>query len=124
MMMLHQAYKKYVPPSPAPMPGGPPLTARLLQELPPGAGVQGEADKNEPITSDRKYYWQVAHVPNLTIGVLTDQGANEVQVIPRNTSCFSTPGFLFMVACMTSKPVYISDRTHQLEPPPFNDRCL
>lgn len=127
MMMLHQAYKAFVPPSKpaAAMPAGPPPLTRVLSELPPGAGVSGGGSSaDEPVTSDRKYYWQIAHVPNLTIGVLTDQGANEVQVVPRNTSCFSTPGFLFMVACMTSKPVYISDRTHQLDPPPFNDRCL
>lgn len=113
MTMLHQAYKAYVPPTAAPAgpPGaGPPI--RVLSEV------------ASPLSSTKKYYWQVAHVPNLTMGVLTDQGANEVRVIPRNTSCFTTPGFTFMVACMTAKPVYIGDRTHYLAPPPFNDRCL
>jgi len=78
----------------------------------------------EPVTSKKKYYWQIAHVPNLTMGVLKDQGASSMRIIPRNGSCFTTPGFMYMVACMTSKPVYMSGRSLHLDPPPFNDRCV
>jgi hypothetical protein len=110
MTMLHQAYKGYVAQDAPPTPGG--GVVRRLQE----AG----AEMND------KLYWQIAHVPNSKHGVMKDQGAAEVRVIPGNKSCFTSPGFVYMVACMTSKPVYMkqSQRTFNVRPPPFNDRCL
>uniref|UniRef100_A0A7S4T2H7 Uncharacterized protein n=1 Tax=Alexandrium monilatum TaxID=311494 RepID=A0A7S4T2H7_9DINO len=112
MMMLHQAYKGYVPAKPAPAPAGP------VAGPPPDIHVRRLSD------TSTKFYWQIAHVPNLTMGVMRDQGASAMRIIPRNGSCFTTPGFIYMVACMTAKPVYMSGRSLQLDPPPFNDRCL
>merc|ERR1740123_1767296 len=110
--MLHQAYKGYVPPEKA----APPPAA------PPSGGIHVRSLST--INSKTKFYWQIAHVPNLTMGVLKDQGASSMRIIPRNGSCFTTPGFIYMVACMTAKPVYMSGRALHLDPPPFNDRCL
>jgi hypothetical protein len=104
LTMIHAANRAYVPKKG--VPEGP-LKARRLQA-----------------SNTKLYYWQIAHVPNLTIGVLRDQGADSMRVVPRNGSCFSAPGFTYMVACMTAKPVYMSGRHAKLAPPPFNDRCI
>jgi len=75
--------------------------------------------------AEHHYYWQIAHVPNGTIGIFKDMGTDTVQVTPKNGSCFAAPGFIYMVACMTAKPVYfIGGHNGKLHPPPFNDRCL
>jgi len=120
MTMLHQAYKGYVPKKPPPGPAAP----GALGPPPPPTRVLSEA--RSLLSSAKKLYWQIAHVPNDTMGVMRDQGSDTVRVIPRNNSCFSKPGFIYMVACMTAKPVYVSKimRKSSVEPPPFNDRCL
>jgi len=117
MTMLHQAYKGYVPTA-APGAAGAPASVRVLSEAPVPRAL------SEAPGPSSKFYWQIAHVPNLTIGVLRDTGSDSVRVLPRNGSCFTAPGFAYLVACMTAKPVYMSGKTYPLEPPPFNDRCL
>jgi hypothetical protein len=147
MTMLHKAYGsaplKTPAPTPAPnAPGSPaglpamdaqsPLRRRLFAAA-DGDNI-GMADTTADTGStllyedigaiEPKFFWQIAHVPNLTMGVFKDEGSASVRVIPRNRSCFTTPGFVYMVACMTAKPVYMNGRGGDLDPPPFNDRCL
>ncbi|CAK0820627.1 unnamed protein product, partial [Prorocentrum cordatum] len=74
--------------------------------------------------SSTKYAWQIAHMPNLTLGVFKDHSSNTMRIDPTKESCFAQPGFTYMVACMTSEPVFTSGNGLDIAGPPFNDRCL
>jgi hypothetical protein len=134
MTMLHKAYsseplKKPTTTTEPPLAAEPPqlFRQRRLASSDSADGEfheQEEGDDEWAGAIESKFFWQIAHVPNLTMGVFKDQGSASVRVIPRNRSCFTTPGFVYMVACMTAKPVYVNSHSGELDPPPFNDRCL
>jgi hypothetical protein len=85
------------------------------------ADVENERRLNFAAT---KYTWHLAHMPNLTAGVFKDHSSNTMRIQPTKESCFTQPGFTYMVACMTAKPVFTSGNQFDIAGPPFNDRCL